>query len=174
VPSGRGTRLSVRLKKRADGGAVLRCTRADGSETWQRHAGHQAAFFPLHDLTHFAVETTLGERRAFFGLVASGWDIADTTGKGPRGPLPPEAIAVEQLVGMLDGERGSGVRMTATDMNEAARIFHGPDGSPPFTIDDGFLDRVRKLRASLFARWHALVPGAELELTFEPDPGTST
>ena len=76
--------LRVELTKRADGGAVLRCTRADGSVTWQRQEGRQAAFFPLHDLTHHAVETTLGYRRGFLGLVADGWELADTTGKGGR------------------------------------------------------------------------------------------
>ena len=48
--------LTVRITKRTDGGAVLKCVRADGSETWQKQEGKQAAFFPLHDLTHFAVE----------------------------------------------------------------------------------------------------------------------
>ena len=76
--------LGIRLTKRMDGGSVLRCVRADGSVTWQKQDRH-AAFFALHDLTHFAVESTLGFRDGFFGLVAQGWDIDDTTGKGTRG-----------------------------------------------------------------------------------------
>ena len=31
----------------------------------------------LHDLIHYVVETTLGYREAFFGLLAAGWDIQD-------------------------------------------------------------------------------------------------
>jgi hypothetical protein len=39
-----------------------------------------AAFFALHDLTDFAVESTLGFRCGFYGLAAQGWEIEDTTG----------------------------------------------------------------------------------------------
>jgi len=49
--------LRVEITKRADGAGVLRCVRDDGSVTWQKHDRH-AAFFALHDLTHYAVETT--------------------------------------------------------------------------------------------------------------------
>jgi hypothetical protein len=76
--------LAIQIEKRADGRATLRCTRGDGSVTWQVQRARHAAFFPLHDLTHYAVETVLGFRRGFFGLIADGWDIDDTTGKGRR------------------------------------------------------------------------------------------
>ena len=159
--------LRVELTKRADGGAVLRCTRADGSVTWQRQEGRQAAFFPLHDLTHHAVETTLGYRRGFLGLVADGWELADTTGKGGRGPLPPEAVLVEHLVGLLDAERASAARWAAADVAaQLAAVGLDPwDGrGRPFT--DDALARVRARRADHFARWHALAPGATLVLVF--------
>jgi hypothetical protein len=51
--------MKVEIVKRADGAGVLRCTRADGSVTWQKQEKH-GVHFALHDLTHFAVETTLG------------------------------------------------------------------------------------------------------------------
>ena len=98
--------MLIQLTRRADDdGAVLRCARDDGSESWQRQRGTQGRFFPLHDLAHYAVETTLGARQGFYGLVAAGWEIDDTTGKGARGPLPDEALAIENLVGLLDRER---------------------------------------------------------------------
>jgi hypothetical protein len=50
--------LSIRITKRADGGATLRCEREDGSAAWQSHRGSRAAFFPMHDLAHFAIGTT--------------------------------------------------------------------------------------------------------------------
>jgi hypothetical protein len=83
------TTLLVQLVKRADGGSALRCRRADGSVSWQTHQGQQAAFFPGHDLTHFAVESELPGTIAFYGLIAAGWDIEDTTGKGRAGPFRP-------------------------------------------------------------------------------------
>lgn len=82
--------MRVQITKKGNGSGVLRCVRAEGSVTWQKQTDRHAAFFALHDLTHFAVETTLGYRRGFFGLIAEGWEIEDTTGKGARGPLPPK------------------------------------------------------------------------------------
>lgn len=79
--------MRIRITRRADASSTLVCVRADGSECWQKHEKRQAAHFPFHDLTHYAVETTLGTQRAFFGLVAAGWEFDDTTGKGARGAI---------------------------------------------------------------------------------------
>jgi len=159
--------LIVRITKRTDGGAVLKCVRADGTETWQKQEGTHAAFFPLHDLTHFAVESVLGIPNAFFGLIADGWSIDETTGKTPRGPLPPDAIFVENVVGTLDTERASGSWWTADEFNENTARFARQGGRPdPRLISDDELTRVRKRRAELFSRWSELPAGQTLELQF--------
>ena len=142
--------LNVHIVKRADGVGVLRCTRVDGSVTWQKQARH-AAHFALHDLTHFAVESTLGFRRGFFGLIAEGWEIDDTTGKGKRGALPPEALEVEHIVGLLDTERATGIFLAAED----------------YKLTDEDIARIRKRRGELFSCWAAIEPGGTLELQFE-------
>ena len=102
--------LTIEIKKRNDGTSAFRCTRRDGTVTWQHHRGRQGVFFPLHDLTHYAVETVLGHGQAFYGLVADGWALDDFGKPWPRGPLPPEALDVELIVGFLDTERASGTR----------------------------------------------------------------
>jgi len=96
--------LQIEIVKQPDGAGVLRCVRQDGSVTWQKQTRH-TAHFALHDLTHYAVETALGYRRGFFGLISEGWDVDDTTGKGARGTLPAEAVEVERIVGLFDAER---------------------------------------------------------------------
>ena len=160
--------LLVQLTRHADGGAILRCVRADGSSTWQRHRGRQAAFFPLHDLTHYAVESELGFKSGFYGLVAAGWDIEDTGGKGARGPLPPEAVAVEHLVGWLDLERAGGTIWETAELNAAAAAYATSGGRPaPRHIADLDLARVRRRVRELFGQWSLLSPGATLELVFE-------
>src|SRR5579872_4676253 len=111
--------LIIEILKQPDGSGVLRCTREDGSVTWQKQARH-AAHFALHDLTHFAVETALGYRRGFFGLIAEGWDVDDTTGKGTRGALPAAAVEVEKIVGLFDSERASGTLWSAEEFNTFA------------------------------------------------------
>jgi hypothetical protein len=133
--------------------------------TWQKQGSRHAAFFALHDLTHFAVETVLGFRRGFFGLIAEGWEIDETTGKGPRGPLPNEAREVEYIVGALDSEHASGAVWTADDFNEQAVIHAGSAGqSQPRRLTDEELARVRARRAELFSAWRATEPGKMLEL----------
>lgn len=152
--------LEIAITKRADGAGVLRCTRADGSVTWQKQEKH-AAHFALHDLTHYAVETALGYRRGFFALIAEGWEIEDTTGKGARGTLPSkalpgEALEVERIVGLFDAERASGVLWTAEEFNSAA----------PRVLTEAEIQKVRALRANLFADWRAVPAGGELALVF--------
>jgi|SRR5688572_5476020 hypothetical protein len=164
--------LKIQLAKRKDGSAVLKCVRADGSETWQKQQGQHAAFFPLHDLTHFAVESELRIGNAFYGLVAEGWSIEDTEGKGPRGALPPEALFVENVVGTLDTERAVGSRWTAAEFNEnTARHAANQGRGAPRALTDEELVRVRRKRDELFSEWRALPSGDTLDLVF---PTTAT
>ena len=159
--------LTIRIKKNPDGSATLSCTRADGSVTWQRAHGQQGRFFPLHDLTHYTVESVLGFGSGFFGLVAAGWDIQETGGQGARGPLPPEAITVEHIVGSLDAERAGGTTWTAAEFNAQAALFAATHGlAEPRMLMDTELERLRAVREELLARWRALPPGETLELSF--------
>ena len=161
--------LVICIKKTTDGSAALSCRRADGSVTWQRHNGQQGRFFPLHDLTHYAVETTLGHPRGFYGLVAAGWDLTDFGMPWPRGPLPVDALASELLVGFLDRERGAGKEWSAADFNAGAATHYADrsvSGASPPVVSDDDLQRVRDKRRELFARWAALPAGETLELPF--------
>jgi hypothetical protein len=136
--------------------------------TWQKQEGRHAAFFALHDLTHLAVESVLGLRRGFFGLVAEGWEIEETTGKQARGPIPDEAKALEYIVGALDCERASGAIWPAEDFNRQATIHVASAGLPePKQLTDEELARVRARRDELFAEWRAIQPGQTLELHFD-------
>jgi len=161
--------LNIQFTKRTDGSALLRCVRDDGSATWQKQQGNHATFFPLHDLTHYAVETELGFSHGFYGLIAAGWEIADTTGKGAQGPLPDEAIEAEYIVGSLGAERAGDSAGTAAEFNELAAAFAKTRGRPdPRPLTDGQLAKIRSRMADLFARWNDLPPGGTLELRFPP------
>ena len=161
--------MKIRIVKRTDGGSVLSCTRADGSVTWQRQEGKNAAFFPVHDLTHYAVETTLGHDRGFYGLVAEGWDIGDFGSPWPRGPMPDDAVTSELIVGFLDAERAGGVQWTAEDLNEKAELYNAEHGRAPrwAALTDDDLTRVRKTARALIERWRTLNPGEAIELLFD-------
>lgn len=154
--------MLVQITKRADGVGVLKCVRADGSVTWQKQNRH-GAFFALHDLTHFTVESVLGYKRGFFGLVAEGWEIDDTTGKGARGPLPPQAVEVEYIVGSFPGDG-----VTAEDFNQFAALFFESAGRPaPRKLTEDELTRLRTRRQELFEQWSEVPFGATMELRFD-------
>ncbi|HXR97236.1 MAG TPA: hypothetical protein VN709_05280 [Terriglobales bacterium] len=110
----------------------------------------------MHDMTHFAVETALGCRQGFFGLIAAGWEIDDTMGLGARGSLPAQALEVESIVGALDSERACGGKWSAADFNQFL----------PRRLSPAELERVRATRAALFERWHNLPTGESLRMDF--------
>lgn len=155
--------MRVQLKKIADGKPSLTCVRADSSRTWS--CLHP--FFPLHDLTHYAVESVLGFSAAFFGLIASGWEIDVFAEPGAAARLPREAIMAECTVGLLDLERASGHLMSGMEFTDAlAQAMAGQGGGAVRAISDAELLRVRSLRGALSAQWTALPPGETLELVF--------
>lgn len=165
--------MIVRFKRHPDGSASLTCTRDDGTSTWQRQNGSLGTVFPPHDLTHFAVETTLGYSRGFFGLVAEGWDFADFARPFPRGPIPEQAQEVELIVGFFDTERRSLARMTEAEFNEHAERYvaarrsakgYSLGAAPRLSLEQ--IDAVRHRRGELLAQWGALGPGESLELRF--------
>jgi hypothetical protein len=166
-------RMVIRLTKRRDGNTVLRCDRADGTSTWQRQDGKLASVFPFHDMTHYAVETEMGFRSGFFGLIADGWEIGETTGKTPRGSIPDEARAVETIVGLFDVQRALGVEWTADEVNEHARTYvsaRGGNGPEVRQLEEDEIVRVRARVRDLVQRWNDLAPDGTLELPF--DSGT--
>lgn len=162
--------LLVRIKKGTDGSAALSCTRADGSVTWQKQNGQLGAVFPQHDLTHYAIETELGYRSGFYGLVADGWELGDFAAPWPRGSIPTEAREVELLVGFFDTERRSMDQWTSAQFNDHAVRYvsagkHARVITPP-TLTDEQISRVRQARDALLARWFEVIPGEALDLEF--------
>lgn len=169
-------RLLIKFTKRCDGGYVLACERPDGTVTWQKNQGGHAAFFPAHDLTHYAVETELGHRRGFYGLVAEGWDLTDFASPWPRGRIPYETARTELIVGLLDADRAGsgGGATTATELNTSARLFLeqrgvASAGGDVVQLTDEQLREIRGRLRELRGRWDALEPGETLELPFHLD-----
>ncbi len=155
--------MRIQLKKGRDGPATLACVRADGTRTW----GKEHPFFPVHDITHCVVESVLGFDQAFFGLIATGWEIDDFAKPGASRKMPFQAIIAEHVVGVFDRERALPAPLTAAEFNETVIASLPPaqrDGFKVLTAAQ--LSQVRELRGALEGRWNALQPGATMELTF--------
>jgi hypothetical protein len=160
--------LTIRIRKGRDGPHSLVCVRADGSMTMQKHP---TQFFPLHDLIHYAVETTLGHRRGFYGLVAEGWDLSDFGTPWPRGRLPQDVDPSELIVGAFGLEQGTGHPTSAEEINSTIAAWyaeHDPNQAGP-TVTEDQVSRVRDEIKRLHATWRALGPGQTLELRFPPE-----
>lgn len=160
--------LLIRMTRHAGGGSTLHCDRADGTVTCQTRKGKQASVFPLHDVVHYAVETQLCFRPDFYGLIAEAWDIADTAGKGPRGPLPAETLIVEHTVGFLLSERACSAVWTAEEFNSQMDRISGANArQTPRRVSDDDLVWVRSTVHDLFSLWNATAPLGMLELRFD-------
>jgi hypothetical protein len=160
--------LTIRWKKKNDGANSMTCIRAEGSVTGQRQDDN--GFFVRHDMTHYTVETTLGLRRAFFGLLADGWDIDDFGTPWPRGPIPPDALPdaslAEHLAGAFDLERYGGVPIVAADFNKTLAEVCAEYNFTVRAITEDDLTCIRARLAALEARWEALPAGNTLEVAF--------
>src|SRR5437867_199604 len=106
--------MFIQIKKGRDGPATLACVRADGTRTW----GKEHPFFPVHDITHCAVESVLGFDQAFFGLIAAGWSIDDFEKPRATRTMPFQALVAEHVVGVFDRERALPEPLTAGEFNE--------------------------------------------------------
>ena len=137
---------------------TLTCTRDDGSVTWtQLHRG-----FVHHDFAHYVVETTLGFKNAFFGLVAKGHDIPDFSEATATRPfeIPQEAMDTEPIVSLLQAEVWNGE--TVHD-----GLFREHCTSLAVNVTDAQLTRMRQRLCNLLQHWQGLQPGESLKLQFK-------
>lgn len=163
--------MLIRMKKVPDG-VVLSCVRAGASAAVQG-SGH-SGFFTMHDLMHFAVETTLGFNRAFFGLMAEGWTF-ETFGNREdprRRQIPAEAIWSEHIVGILMRESrdvagdADLVEALTEELNRELRSELAKAGVLPYVVGAAKIGEVLRAYQDLEHRWRQLPTGEHLELGF--------
>jgi hypothetical protein len=160
--------LTLRLTKRAADEYVLTCVRPDGSIAQKHYRGPTAMFFPKHDLTHYVVETALGLRRGFYGLVAEGWNLGDFGTPWPRGKPPADADPVEDVVQLLDRETGAQQRWTAAEFNSFITQFQQQHSTARAIapITEKTLALIREQIREFTSAWLALPVGQTMELSF--------
>lgn len=167
--------LLIRLKKVRDG-VVLTCLRSSGEAAVQRTG--QGGFFALHDLLHYAVETTLGCREAFFGLMSDGWSFETFSDRNdPRyRSVPAEALVVEHLVNILSRHALAQARrdpdlqqLWADDITAELRQVLMKDGLPTLSLILPQLLAISDRFELLADRWAKVPLGEHLQLEF-PKP----
>ena len=139
---------------------TLTCVRDDGSVTW----AHLHRGFVLHDFAHYVVETTLGFKNAFFGLVAKGHDIPDFSEPQGSRPfeIPKEATDIEPIVALLQIDVSEGLWGSSDDA-----VFRDQGASLPINITDQQFEVMQQKLRRLLQQWRDLQPGEAMVLQFE-------
>jgi len=155
--------MNIRFTKGNDKPNTLTCIRADGSSTWANLGKMPVG----HDLTHYAVETTLGLQNSFFGLLAKGYSIQDFALPKEQRTIvvPAEAKQTEFVVGLLQAELSDGAPNPEffAVLDNACRNANLP---LPRHRNPRQLDAIRTRIRELLLQWRSVPPGGALELEF--------
>jgi hypothetical protein len=145
---------------------LIACERPDGTTT--ATAMPKQAILP-HDAFHFVVERTLGWTDAFFGQVAAGASLADTTARFhpvKKSPAPPPRVRqIEALIACLETEQWGGASEPAAFLAKLAAACRRARTTPP-PLAPADLARVRLALREFGAAWRPLAPGKSLERIF--------
>ena len=148
--------------KKGNSKNTITCRRDDGTSTWME----AEPFMIIHDLTHYAVETSLRFDGGFYGLVEDGFDITDFQNKQKFKPkeMPPQAAYAEILVNLFLTERSDRKILEDFDsvLSENIRLHQ----LAPLTVEKSTLDEIRSRSGELMRRWRELPPGEVLKFCF--------
>ncbi len=157
--------MLIRLTKESERKpGVTAFVRSDGSSNWQKSSD----FFARHDLIHYAVETRLGYRKAFLGLVAAGRDLDSFgTQNGIKDVYTQEEIWAEEIVGtcQLPVAADESSPNSSELLAFLTERFKDKDLPPP-AITEKELSEIRYRVHELHRSWELLPEGETLELTF--------
>ncbi len=145
----------LQIIKKKEKPSVIRYTRSDGSVTWRKlHRGTED-----HDLAHYAVESVLGLKRAFLGLLENGIDIGDYELPQSDKPgilssrnLPYEAQVTEYIVNLLQTDRWNS-HVGQDFLRVLARTLEDRGIEFPDFLNEVNLEKIRELHTELSARW---------------------
>jgi hypothetical protein len=121
----------------------------------------------VHDLCHYAVETALKMKHAFYGMLDAGTNISDfELPKDERTfQLTDEALLAEQMVNLLTIEYNQGEIQNFTESLKEIYSQNRNDINMP-AINEKQVAVIRNSFESLANQWHGLSEGESLLLSF--------
>lgn len=155
--------MKIIIKKKSSTKHTISYIRAGYQDYWIEADN----FLVIHDLCHYAIETSLQYKNAFWGLVANGINPSIFENRESRNTLniTNEAWYAEHLANLLLIEYKQGKFDDINKMLEQSLMQHNP--SMPiiqFSIEE--LDTVRALLHQLIDDWQAVNEGDYLSLDF--------
>jgi hypothetical protein len=155
--------MLIRLSKHTGKPHVIKYVRDNGTETWMQADD----FFVRHDLSHFALETVLGYKTAFNGMINSGMDIKDFENREKRRAMKvtDEAGYAENMANLFLGEVLQG---NLEDFNAVQQqtLAYSNSEIPAIDLADEKIQAVRKYLRQLLTDWELLSSGQTMELVF--------
>ena len=149
--------------------SVLTIERDDGSYCYTK----LKRGLEFHDLAHFAIESVLGFKNAFYGIINQGFRVEDFEAPIEKRPeavqpknLHPEAMITEQMVNLLqvelfdDLEKDQFIPQLKTILQNDGLEF-------PDALNKEKLDDIRKTLEDCCKRWNNLTEGDSLVLNLE-------
>ena len=155
--------MEISFTKKAFKKHIISCKRADGSVTWMQSDD----FFVHHDLMHYAVETIMNYRNAFYGMLESGIDISDFELPKEKRTFSysTEALHSETLVGLINTELSQG---NFEDLQQVIREMY-ESNYPSIAAPEVRLESVARIKEKyeeLVLNWMILAPNEKLILQF--------
>ena len=159
--------LILTFKKNRNKPTILHFKRTDGTTTWTKlRPGLEA-----HDLAHYVIETVLGYKNAFYGLINQGYEVGDFEVPRSQRPealipvnLPLEAIQSEYIVNQLQTEYLGGYGQSPDFMETLAAALKEKALPFPSALTLDRLEEIRLQFHALLLQWHNLKEGEELAL----------
>lgn len=160
--------MKIQFKKQNGKPCILSCIRDNGTMTWVKmYPGIEA-----HDLGHYAVETVLHFKHAFYGMVARGSNIEDfelPRDKRPDAVLPKnlhhEALISEHLVNLIMVKAQT--MEDRMDILNQLRSILNENGLPfPENLTKENMEKIWSAFLGLNTQWKQLPIGEIMELEF--------
>ena len=156
--------MLLQLTKNSDKAHVIKYIRDNGTETWM----YSNDFFVIHDLSHYAIEKTLGYTTAFYGMLNNGMAIQDFEDREKRNALliTDEACYAENMANLFLMEIAQGDFEDFNTVSREAFITINQKYPPP-VLKDAEIKNIRNYLKQLILQWKDLPIGNSLQLTFE-------
>ena len=156
--------MEMRVTKNAGKPHIILYKRNDGSQTWMQADD----FFVMHDLSHYALEKTLGYTTAFMGMLNDGMDIKDFEDREKRRKIivTQEAAYAENMANLFLMEISQGNLESFNEISGQAFETSWKNFPPPHLSYEK-INAVRTFLKQLLEKWEELPGGETMTLTFE-------
>lgn len=155
--------MKITFKKRSDTKHVVSYSTPLGVEHWFEADD----FLVLHDLSHFALESILHFRTAFWGLMEQGISQEVFENKDARNALSlsHDAWYAEHLANLFLMELSQGRWEDIQKIFISALRQTNPE-IPLFHLENKEVEKIRALLVRLVAEWNSLGSGDKMEVEF--------